>query len=135
MHDFIQSAYSLYLSGFSVPPFFVVTAPAFRVAFGSPAHEKLHNHFISAGGLQTDIINFRFTPFWSAFAFSPCTTGFCLFQSASWVTPRIDGGNHSFLQIVIPRSLITLSPHASFQRFCEAHQTSLAPKNPKPSIV
>src|SRR5690606_8650375 len=135
MPSFSQSANSLYLLGFNVPPFLVLTEPSLRVAFSSPGQVKLDCHFRSAGGLQTVKTNLRSTPCASAIAFKPSTTGFCLTQSAS--CPALSGGGkYSFRQIVIPRSLITFSPQSSFHMLpALSHQTSCAPKNPKPSMV
>src|SRR5690606_41655920 len=81
---FNQSANSSYLFGLRVPPFLVVCSPSVRVAFSSPGQLKLDCHLRSSGGLQTVKINLRSTPYSSAFALSPSTTGFCFAQSASW---------------------------------------------------
>ena len=48
--------------------------------------------FIDEGGLHTVKMNFRFTPYWSALALRPRTTGRCLAQSASWPLMASEGG-------------------------------------------
>ena len=93
-------------------------------------------HFIVDGGDQTVRMTFNGTLFTSAMRIRVLTTGFCLFQSASCPVRSSAGGQYSFRQMLMPRSSITCVAQESLAMLADLpHQTSMAPKKPKPSIV
>ena len=65
-----------------MPPF--LSPSGLAVQGFVPACTLATVHFMLDGGDQTVKMNFSGTLAASATAFSPCTTGFCLAQFASW---------------------------------------------------